>query len=467
MVSITATLPIAAILGLAPLLTGSRDLVGDAPADVVEAGWSAVYCLFLAWALLLVPFKPLTRAQLALLFPPFCLMLVGAVVLWLQVSSSWVPPGIWVLTSEFLGISLHASPSVAPYKPLLNLGSQFSFFLAFLCGFFVSTTTRRNFLMEVLALFGIIYAFIAVGFSLYDYSDVMWLGRPGTLDSLTFPFSNRNHAATFYGSCSILCMAWILAHFEALRKTGRFSDLYWNSVHSLSWRTALWAAGFLVCITATFLTKSRAGVLLTILMLGLCGGLFVSRTLGRRPLTILVAGAAGFIFLIFMELWGSGGLAGRIANLGLQDVERFSVYHSTIGIVRDHPWLGTGLGTFVLAFPSYRSHDLGSTLIWDKAHNTLLEIAAEQGLPFAICLTIVFLYVGLRLLRCVLKRQSLDYTSPALFVGLLGLLHSFVDFPLQNIGFSVFFAALVGCGYSHCAERSGTSAGTSRKAQAA
>jgi O-antigen ligase len=335
------------------------------------------------------------------------------------------------------------------------VGIQLSFFLAFLIGFLVSVERQgAKLLMEGLAISGVVYATIALGLISYDFSGVLWGDRPGTLDSLAFPFPNRNHAATFYGSCSLLCLSQLMGVLLPLRgRTMRLSDLYWETLSSNPWQAALWAVGLLICLTATFLTKSRAGTLLSLLMLISCAGFYAFRFAGRQPLRLMFTGAAAFLGVVFVELWGSGGLASRIAALGLWDAERLAVYRSTINMILDHPWIGTGLGTFVLAFPAYRSPDIGSTLVWDKAHNTLLEIAAEQGLPFSICLIVVSSYVALRLIRCVVRGQSLKYVTPAFFVGSLGVLHSLVDFPLQNVGFSTFFAAIIGCGYSRCAQR--------------
>ena len=52
-------------------------------------------------------------------------------------------------------------------------------------------------------------------------------------------------------------------------------------------------------------------------------------------------------------------------------------------MIADHPWFGTGLGTFVWSFPAYRSANISLWGVWDLAHSTPLELAADLGLPLA------------------------------------------------------------------------------------
>ena len=60
--------------------------------------------------------------------------------------------------------------------------------------------------------------------------------------------------------------------------------------------------------------------------------------------------------------WATGGSSAR----------------DSLGIFRDHPWLGAGLGSFETAFPRYQSFP--SDFLWDHAHNDYAEALAETGL---------------------------------------------------------------------------------------
>ena len=49
---------------------------------------------------------------------------------------------------------------------------------------------------------------------------------------------------------------------------------------------------------------------------------------------------------------------------GFVDQGRLETYRSTLRMIADHPWFGTGLGTFVWSFPAYRS-DVSMWGVWD------------------------------------------------------------------------------------------------------
>ena len=73
-----------------------------------------------------------------------------------------------------------------------------------------------------------------------------------------------------------------------------------------------------------------------------------------------------------------------------------SIYASGVDLAERNWLLGTGLGTFRRALTPFRPDDIPIWGIWDRAHNTLLEIAIEMGIPFA---TVVFVELWPQSLR--------------------------------------------------------------------
>jgi hypothetical protein len=116
-------------------------------------------------------------------------------------------------------------------------------------------------------------------------------------------------------------------------------------------------------------------------------------------------------------------------------------------MIGDHPWLGTGLGTFAWIYPSYRSNALTSWGVWDRAHSTPLEIASDMGLPLAgIVVTgwaAIFAVLGFGLWS---RQRDHIIVIAALAVASLGILHSLIDFSLQIPGFALMVFSLVGAG---------------------
>ncbi|MCK4648141.1 O-antigen ligase family protein, partial [bacterium] len=160
-------------------------------------------------------------------------------------------------------------------------------------------------------------------------------------------------------------------------------------------------------------------------------------------------------------------------------IDRLQMWGRTLEIIRDYPFLGTGMGTYGIIF---RGHKIPIPLTSQTiarygmsarfAHNEYLQIAAETGLPsliiFLWIITLIFRQ-GLRTLVRVsqLPSEPVDqlktgqptnrqtgkpenwqnYLTIGLLSGLTGvLLHSFVDFvlrpPATDILF-IYFAALV------------------------
>jgi hypothetical protein len=76
-----------------------------------------------------------------------------------------------------------------------------------------------------------------------------------------------------------------------------------------------------------------------------------------------------------------------------------------------------------------------------------LEIAAEQGGPFALLVLAAFLIMLLILMNGVkLRRSGRIYPAAGLLFGVLSAAHSLIDFSLQIPGLAIVVFALVGVG---------------------
>ena len=96
------------------------------------------------------------------------------------------------------------------------------------------------------------------------------------------------------------------------------------------------------------------------------------------------------------------------------------------------PW-GSGFGTFVPVFQANENLDLMGNLIVNHAHNDLIELLIEGGLPAALLLAAATLAIAVRLWRLVSGGHSGDLGGPltGLAIIAVGLLHSLVDYPLR------------------------------------
>jgi O-antigen ligase len=441
MLKVSFGLFLAAVL-LAPLPFGS-----------IEDYWIAVWCVVASLSLALVPRSEITAARLRRVLPVLCTVGLFAVIVVAQLSPVGNIGGadpIWAEVNRTLGTRLVSYPSASALASWLSLGPSLLFITIFFASYFLCADVQRaNTLLHLVAWAGLIYAVLGIWQLLVDPGSLLWEERKSFTAEVTGTFVNRNTAATYFGSC---CIVWLCLLLSAIKSELRDSDPditeeahYWPSGHIV-----VQAGALLICLLALFLTNSRAGIILSTSILVITAAIFLFRTFPRGSKLVLAIAALVLGAMAWLETWG-GLLAVRISYEGLFDQSRWLAYKGTLGAIADHPWLGSGLRTFEEVFPAYRSDELASTLLWDVAHNSLLELASDLGIPFAVIFVLLWLYVFVALFRgAVSRRRGVKFPAAAVGVGLLGSLHSLVDFSLQIPGYAVVFSAVIGCGLAQC-----------------
>jgi O-antigen ligase len=120
---------------------------------------------------------------------------------------------------------------------------------------------------------------------------------------------------------------------------------------------------------------------------------------------------------------------------------RLTVARDSLLIFRDHHWVGTGLGSFEVAFPPYQSFSTDE--IWDHAHNDYAEALAETGLVGGLLIAaalVIFFRLGFGNLGQRLRHHA-GWIQLGAAIGCCGLLvHSFVDFNFHIPANAAWFA---------------------------
>ena len=137
--------------------------------------------------------------------------------------------------------------------------------------------------------------------------------------------------------------------------------------HSRPKRWSVWFAAAIL-LASGVASGSRAGILL--ITAELVFFMWSKRTPIKFTLALVIAIAA----------WSS---LGRFRESMTSDV-RPQIWRSTIQAIGDHPWVGSGLGSFEMVYPRYAYFDTGERV--EHAHNDYLEWAAEGGLVYATLL---------------------------------------------------------------------------------
>jgi O-antigen ligase len=280
----------------------------------------------------------------------------------------------------------------------------------------------------------VVYTFLLALFAIFQYFSseglIYWAVK--TPSYLPFgPYVNRNHYA------GLMEMLIPLAVASVLPVVGKHLS------------AALLGFVILIPIASLLLTGSRGGFIslaAEVLLAAVLVFWFGPRQ--ARPATALVGGAAVLAAALLFFWIAPRQIAERLATMAdgahspeVELRDRLVVSHDSLGILRDHPWLGTGLGSFETAFPRYQTFP--TDLRWDHAHDDYAEVLAETGLAGgALILSALglFFWLAFQNLREKLRHRA-EWIPFAAALGCCGLLvHSFSDFNLHIPANAAWFA---------------------------
>jgi hypothetical protein len=107
---------------------------------------------------------------------------------------------------------------------------------------------------------------------------------------------------------------------------------------------------------------------------------------------------------------------------------RFAYWRAALIIIKDHPILGTGPGTFQIPYGRLKRPDDEATKL---CHNDYLEEATDSGIPGFLCYTAMIVFLLVTLYRYRIAGKPRDWMTFSIWLGILGLsLHSAVEFHL-------------------------------------
>jgi O-antigen ligase len=429
-----------ATIALAPLPFGSTDRTAI-----------ALWCVVFGLAAAVISPRHLRREQLWPLAAIATVVVAYLFVLHEQLATQpWTgaaPNAIWDEAGKLLGTPLNPSIAIMHDEPFFAIGAPLAAALAFTVSYVVCGDRHRaHQLLSVLAWSGTAYAVLGIILFMIDPTKVLWRDKLAYTTSLTSTFINRNTAAVYFGSAAAVCLLLLLQRLDAQQPA-----IHWRSISidMLRSRRDLLppAAMFVICFTAMLMSGSRAGVVFSLAGIAIAYFSFYRRRwAGRRKSLLLAAIAAAVAGMLVLQIFG-GGVESRFSEYGVGDPARLATYQSTVKLIADHPWFGTGLGSYEWSFPAYRSADASIWGVWNRAHDTPLEIAAELGVPLAILVVALWTLALWWLWRGIgMRRRDVAIPTAAFAVAIIAILHSLIDFSLQIPGFAIPAIALMGAG---------------------
>jgi O-antigen ligase len=276
---------------------------------------------------------------------------------------------------------------------------------------------------------GVAMALLALVAEVAGNGRAMWMGdEPVVRGRLAAPFVNPNHLACWLEMTipPALAYTWVLARgllrrivksVESAQRLGLCRRRAWAGALIASQRRLavpfLAAGAGALLLTVHLGTQSRGGTAGLLVGLGVtAGGTLASlsrRRQGRVPRWIPAAAACALLLaaVVPLGLWiradGSEVMGADEVDVSLSS--RLAVALQGAGIVRDHPLLGTGLGSWLHAFRGYVGPPVEGG-IWDHAHDDYLELAAETGV-LGVALAALFALAVARAIRSARRHMLL------------------------------------------------------------
>lgn len=322
--------------------------------------------------------------------------------------------------------------SIATRDSLLKLLTDLIFF--FLAGQLLAAGSEN--MLPAFGLTVVVYAFSLALFAVLQFfssnGQIYWMV---TTTGWTFgPYVNHNHYA------GLMEMLIPVAAGYVLSRPGNYPM-----------RTLLGFA-LVVPIASLLLCGSRGGFISLLAEVVILGAIFLGRTPlpGRRRMAAV--GALGMATAALLFFWmDPGNISKRLLSVAatvhspeMTLDDRVVVSRDSLHILRDHLWVGTGLGSFETAYPAYRSFP--TDLVYDHAQDDYAEALAETGLAGGVLMVaalVMFFSLAFRNVAQRLRREA-GWIQIGAAIGCCGLLvHSFVDFNLHIPANAAWFAVLV------------------------
>jgi len=199
------------------------------------------------------------------------------------------------------------------------------------------------------------------------------------------------------------------------------------------------------------LTGSRGGFISVLVEIAILGWILIWRNPlpGRRMRVAAMGLALVAVAALFFWLVPTFVLT-KLATVNsyvpeASEGSRLGLLRNSLGILRDHPWVGAGMGSFVTVYPGYQTE--AQDLITEHPHNDYIEALTETGsLGGVLILAALILFIPMmfRKLGVQLKREQ-GWIQLGAAIACCGLLiHSFVDFNLHIPANAAWFAFCAG-----------------------
>lgn len=393
--------------------------------------------IVLLWAVDAWRSRTLRLSRNLLQAPLFGLVLLGLLQLLplRSSSSSSADAAAGALLSSPVG-----SLSIDPYSTRLAIVQIVVLFIYFAASLaFIDSPKRLRLMVRMITVFGFALALFGIIQFFSSPNKIYWLKE--LPQSLPFgPFYNRHHFAAYMELAMSLPLGLLFA--GAIERDKR--PLYIFAVILMGialLMTGSRGAMISVVAEAMFLVafmgfKQDKGAEEGVEKRGRVRTALMRVGLGLALVLVLIGGTVLF--------GGEAALSRMVGTVNSDDptTGRAHFWGVTLNIIRDHPVIGSGLGSFGLAYTRYDSRNGAFRL--EQAHNDYLQVMSDAGIVGA-CLGIFFIVVLFRMGFARIETDDMfrrGVATGALAGCFAVLVHSFFDFTLHTTANALLFLML-------------------------
>ena len=351
--------------------------------------------------------------------------------------------------------------SATPYQTVSQLLALVTYLTAFYLVLMICADHRakKRLVLALLAL-GVFEAFYGMIQFLTGWQQIFFYAKKFYLDDATGTYINRNHFAGLLEMVLPFAVVFALRHIGTLRQSSREEHAPARKLLSGAEFPFLlfWIFTAAALFAALVSSHSRMGILSAlaslVAVLALAG---TSKVSARARIAV---GAFFLAGMVGLAVWvGSDPAIARFETLNDQYThpghDRLSIWRDTVHLIRRHPVLGSGFGSFATVYPSAQTAFLDNLV--DHAHCDYLEIATELGVPGTILVFGgIFCILGLTVRHGKRGGEYDKGISFACFGSTTAiLLHSLADFNLYIPANALVFAIILALAWSNAHREGG------------
>jgi O-antigen ligase len=336
-----------------------------------------------------------------------------------------------------LPLSLSRALTLDPNATKLVVVQLISLFIYFAATVVFTDSPRRlRALTRTIIIFGFLLAMFGLTQSLTtDGTRVYWF-RQLTQSTAFGPFINRHHFAGYMELTIALPLGLLFSGSLEVQKR------------------PLYAFAVLLMAVSLALTNSRGGMIALAAEIGFViivagPGMGAGERQTNRTRGVILRGAAALVFAVVLiagatAVGGSGVFSRLLGTVNAADPTngRAHFWSVTMDVIKHHPILGGGLGSFGVIYTRYDSANGLYRL--EQAHNDYLQILADGGIFGGLLgLSFVIVLFG----RGFARRGTEDKFRRGVTTGALAgcfavLVHSAFDFTLHTTSNALLFLVL-------------------------